>query len=117
MMQKHSVFLDSDIILDVLAMRSSHYRDSATVLTLIENKKIAGLSSPLVFANIYYILRKLKSREYALQNLRRLRILIRIIPMNQSHIDHALNSSFTDFEDALQWSQTTFESLSKKWAE
>jgi len=101
-MPNHKVFLDSDIILDVLAMRSPHYRDSATVLTLIENKKIAGFTSPLVFANIYYILARLKSREYALENLRKLRILINIIPMNQSHIDHALNSRFTDFEDALQ---------------
>jgi predicted nucleic acid-binding protein len=101
-MQKHKIFLDSDIILDVLAMRTPHYLDSAAVLTLIENKKIAGFTSPLVFANIYYILKKLKSRKYAIQNLRKLRILINIVPMNQSHIDHALNSRFTDFEDALQ---------------
>lgn len=101
-MPKHRLFIDSDIILDVFARRAPHFADSATLLTLIEDKKISGFSSPLVFANIYYILRKLKSKEYALQSLRKLRILIDILPMNQLHIDHALNSNFTDFEDALQ---------------
>lgn len=102
-MPKHRLFIDSDIILDVFARRAPHYADSATLLTLIEDKKISGFSSPLVFANIYYILRKLKSKEYALQSLRKLRILIDILPMNQLQIDHALNSNFTDFEDALQY--------------
>jgi len=103
MMQKHSVFLDSDIILDVLAMRSPHYRDSAKIMSLVEKKKVAGFTSPLVFANLHYLLRKLKSKEYALQSLRKLRILMSILPMDQSHIDHALNSNFDDFEDALQY--------------
>ena len=103
MIPKHSLFIDSDIILDVFARRAPHYADSATLLTLIEDKKISGFSSPLVFANIYYILRKLKSKEYALQSLRKLRILIDIFPMNQLQIDHALNSNFTDFEDALKY--------------
>ena len=102
-MPKHRLFIDSDIILDVFARRAPHFADSATLLTLIEDKKISGFSSPLVFANIYYILRKLKSKEYALQSLRKLRILIDIFPMNQLQIDHALNSNFTDFEDALQY--------------
>lgn len=103
MMQKHSVFLDSDIILDVLAMRSPHYGDSAKIMSLVEKKNIAGFSSPLVFANLHYLLRKLKSKEYALQSLRKLRILMGVLPMDQSHIDHALNSDFDDFEDALQY--------------
>lgn len=99
----HKLFIDSDIVLDVFAKRASFYKHSAKLLTLIENKTVLGYASPLVFANIHYILRKLKSKDDALQNLRKLRIIMGVFSMEEKHIDQALNSQFTDFEDALQY--------------
>jgi len=98
----HKLFIDSDIILDVFAKREPFYYHSAKLLIRIEKKKALGYTSPLVFANIYYILRKLKSKDYALQSLRKLRIIIAIFPVDEKHIDQALNSEFSDFEDAIQ---------------
>ena len=59
------IFIDTDVFLDVFAKREPFYYDSAKLLSEIENKKARGYTSSLVFANIHYILRKLKSKSYA----------------------------------------------------
>lgn len=97
-----NIFLDTDVILDVLAKRMPFYLHSAELLSEVEKNHVAAFTSSLVFANLYYILRKLKTKEYALQSLRKLRIIVQIVSINEQHIDKALNSEFTDFEDAIQ---------------
>jgi len=96
------VFVDSDVILDVLAQRQPFYDASAQIMSLCENNQLAGYTTPLVFANIYYLLRKLRSKDIAQSSLRKLRLILDIIMLTGDHVDRALNSKFTDFEDALQ---------------
>jgi predicted nucleic acid-binding protein len=97
------IFIDSDVLLDVFAKRNPFYEYSAKLLTHVEKKMISGYTSPLVFANIHHILRKLKSKAYALQTLRKLRMLVGVLSVDERHIDQALSSAFTDFEDAIQY--------------
>ena len=99
----HRVFVDSDIILDVLAKRDKFYHHAAKLFTLLDKGELTGFTSPIVFANIHYILRKEKSKEYALQSLRKLKSLISILPIDEKIIELALDSSFKDFEDAVQY--------------
>jgi predicted nucleic acid-binding protein len=97
------VYIDCDIILDLLAERQPFYRHAARLFTLIERKKVTGFVSPLVFANLFYILRKLKSGREAGNLLLKLKLLLKILPVNERIVELALNSGFTDFEDALQY--------------
>lgn len=97
------VFVDSDIILDLLAQREPYYKYAAKLFTLIDQGKIKAFTSPLIFANIHYILRKLKSREFALQSLRKLKTIVGILPIDERVIEQSLNSDFKDFEDAIQY--------------
>lgn len=97
------LFIDSDVLLDVFAKRQPYYLYSSRLLTLIEKKKISAYTSALVFANLHYILQKSKSKNYALQTLRKIRILVSILPITEKTIDLALNSDFPDFEDAIQY--------------
>jgi hypothetical protein len=54
-------------------------------------------------------LRKSAGNEKAKELLRKLRIIIKIIPIVEKTIDLALNSAFNDFEDAIQfYSSSTF---------
>lgn len=99
----HKIFIDSDIILDVLAKRNPFYLHAAGLFTLIEQNKISAYTSPLVFSNIHYILRKLTSKEYAIQHLRKIRLIIDLLVIDEKIIDLALYSDFTDFEDAIQY--------------
>ena len=98
-----NIFIDTDIILDLLAKREPHYIFAAQLFTLVDKKKIIAYTTPLVFSNIHYVLRKNTSREFALKSLRKLHSLIKILPVDEKIIELALNSEFKDFEDAIQY--------------
>lgn len=97
------VFVDSDIILDLLARREPNYIFAAKLFTLIDQQKIIGFTSPIVFANLHYLLKKNTSNLSALKSLRKLKTLINILPVDERVIEQSLNSDFSDFEDAIQY--------------
>lgn len=100
---KKSVFADTDIIFDLLAKREPFYDAAAKLFTLSDNGKINISISALSVANIHYLLSKYLSNEQSKQILRKFKILVQIVPVNEKIIDLALNSGFTDFEDAIQY--------------
>lgn len=97
------IFIDSDIILDLLAEREPHYIFAAKLFTLVDLQKITAFTSPIVFANLHYLLKKKTSNSSALKNLRKLKTLINILPVDERVIEQSLNSEFNDFEDAIQY--------------
>lgn len=97
------VFVDSDIILDLLAQREPHYDHSAKLFTLIDQQKIEAYTSPLIFANLHYLLKKMTSNTAALKSLRKLKTLVNILSIDERVIEQSLNSEFNDFEDAIQY--------------
>jgi len=97
------VFIDGDVILDLLLKRKEFYKEAAKLFTLIEQKKIKGYTSPLIIANIYYIIAKLENRESSLEKTRLLRSLLEILDLNKKIIDMALISPYRDFEDSIQY--------------
>lgn len=99
----NKVFVDTDVILDLLSERIPHFHFSAVLFTFAEMKKMELYTTPLIMANTFYILRKQLGNDEARSALRKLRILLKIIDSSESIIDKALNSSFTDFEDAIQY--------------
>ena len=99
----NKVFVDTDVILDLLAERIPFFHFSAVLFTFAEMKKLELYTSPLILANTFYILRKQLGNDEAKNALRKLRILLHVIDSSESIIDKALNSDFTDFEDAIQY--------------
>ncbi|MDP3580340.1 MAG: PIN domain-containing protein [Ignavibacteria bacterium] len=97
------LFIDSDIILDLLAEREPHYIHAARLFTLIDQNEIIAYTSPLIFANLHYLLKKQTTNLLALKSLRKLKTLINILPIDERVIEQALNSEFNDFEDAIQY--------------
>ena len=97
------IFVDSDIVLDLLCKRQPFYPFSAEIFTLGDTKKITLFTTPLVFANMFYILRKTLGTAPAKELLRKLRMILNIIPIEARTVDLALNSDFSDFEDGLQY--------------
>ncbi len=97
------VFIDTDIILDVFAKREPFYIYSAQLFTLADSKKIKIYVSALSFANINYILTKLKNASEARKILTRLKALVTVLPIDDKTIELALGSDFKDFEDAIQY--------------
>ena len=97
------VFLDSDVILDVLCKREPFYSFAAELFTLGDLGKVTLVTTSLVFANVFYILRKVLGIEKGKDLLRKLRIIVGVISVTEKTVDLALNSNFADFEDGLQY--------------
>ena len=96
------IFLDSDVIIDLLAKRD-HYLDAAELFSIIQNKKIQAYTTPLVLANVDYIITKYSTGQKSIKAIRTLRKYLSILPMDENTVDRAINSAIKDFEDALQY--------------
>ena len=97
------VFIDSDIILDVATGRKPFVENSTRVLSLVEDGKALGMISSNSVTNIYYILRKLSSSEKAKDFIRSIVSYLSVIAVIHNNIIQALDSGFSDFEDAVQY--------------
>jgi predicted nucleic acid-binding protein len=97
------IFVDSDIILDVLAEREEFVGVAAELFELGHLNRIELFTTPVVLANVFYILRKTSGIKEAKKNLQKLRLIIHVLPINEKVVDLSLNSPFNDFEDALQY--------------
>ena len=97
------VFVDTDIVYDLLAKREPHYQAAARLFTLADEGKIHIFISALTVANIHYLISKQRTATEAKQTIRNFRLLVHIVPVNEKIIDLALNSDFSDFEDAIQY--------------
>ena len=98
-----NVFIDTDIILDLFSKRMLFYVHAALLFNLIDAGKLRGYVSSLIFSNLFYILRKEKSRKQAISILNKLKILVTVLPVDGKIIQLALSSGFNDFEDAIQY--------------
>jgi predicted nucleic acid-binding protein len=97
------IFLDTNVILDLLGERVPFFDSIAKVATLADQKKLIIIVSPLSFSTIDYVLNKYETSESVLNKLRKFKIICEVNEVNEETIDKALNSNFKDFEDAVQY--------------
>ena len=100
---KKRVFVDTDIIYDLLAKRDPFYLAAAQLFTLADEGKVQIYISALSLANLHYLISKQRTEEEAKEILRKFKVLVHVAPLNDKIIDLALNSEFSDFEDAIQY--------------
>lgn len=96
------VLLDTDVILDFLFDRKPFSDDAARVLALCESKEISGYVTSVIISNVYYLLRQTARHEKVIEKLQQLISLTDVLTSGKEVIQQALNSSFRDFEEALQ---------------
>lgn len=97
------VFLDTNVLLDVLARRQDAYEPAARVWQMAEKGEIAAHVSVISFTNIFYILRKLAGPAVAMVALRRMRNLFTAVPFDGQVLNESLDSEIADLEDAVQY--------------
>ncbi len=97
------VFVDTNVLLDVLARREPFYGDSARLWSLAERGRIEALVSVISFNNVYYIVRKAETRKTAERSLRLLRSVFKPVPLDAQILNQAIDSDFADFEDAIHF--------------
>ncbi|MFN6039387.1 MAG: type II toxin-antitoxin system VapC family toxin [Bacteroidota bacterium] len=97
------VFVDSDIVLDLLTGRQPHYKYSAELFSLADESIIEVFVSSLTFTNVNYILSRQVSSTQARKLLLKFKTLTTVLSVNDKIIELALSSDFQDFEDAVQY--------------
>lgn len=97
-----SVFIDSDVILDFFINREPFADFASEIFSLCESKEIYGYTSVVIISNVYYLLNRLADHKIVVQKLNLLLTIIEIVEVKKEIVLEALNSKFTDFENALQ---------------
>ncbi len=97
-----NVLIDTDVILDFFFDRQPFAEYSAQVIGLCETNKIKGYVTPVIYSNIYYLLRQTARHNKVVDNLKQLLMITDVLIMDKEVVRNALNSGFKDFEDSLQ---------------
>lgn len=102
-----NVFFDTNVLMDVMALRQPFYEDSAELWTLSERRTITGLVSVLTFTNTFYIVRRLTDLKTARRALSLIRDAFTPVACDADIINRAIASNLGDFEDAVQYISAT----------
>jgi len=97
------IFVDTNIIIDLLSKRAQFISEAQELFTLSDQKKVNLFVSSLTFANTHYILSQSLKIKNTRTILRKFKVLVNVLPMDDKIIDLSLNSDFKDFEDAIQY--------------
>ena len=96
------LLIDTNILIDLLGKREPFYSCAAQLFSLADKKKVQLSVSSLSFATAYYIISKSHKSYKVREFLRKLKILVRVLALNDKIVELALNdSAFEDFEDGL----------------
>lgn len=96
------VLIDTDVILDFFFDRKPFSMYTSQVIGLCETDQIKGFVTPVIYSNLYYLLRQTARHEKVINNLKQLLIITDVLLMDKEVVINALNSGFKDFEDSLQ---------------
>jgi predicted nucleic acid-binding protein len=96
------ILIDTDVVLDFFFDRMPFSEHAAIIFSLCELKSIQGFITPIIYSNVYYLLRQTAKHEKVIEKLNQLLSITDVLDMNKEVVRTALNSKFKDFEDALQ---------------
>lgn len=96
-------FVDTNVILDMLADREGYADAASAVFDAAGRGEIKLSVCALSYSNIFYILRKCIGSNQAVASLRELSRFVSILSVDDAVIRNSLYSDFTDYEDAIQY--------------
>jgi len=97
------VFVDTDIVLDLLSNREPFYSQSAQLFSEADKGKIRIHVSSLTFSNLNYILSRQLWVDQARKKLLKFKTLVTVLSVTDKVVELALSSDFKDFENGLQY--------------
>jgi predicted nucleic acid-binding protein len=95
------ILIDNNVVIDALAKRDIYYGAAEKILSLAAEEKLEAYITANSASDIYYVYRRLTSREQADTALSYIFSLFTIITVSGEDCRKAFESSVEDFEDAL----------------
>ncbi|MBQ4029776.1 MAG: PIN domain-containing protein [Prevotella sp.] len=100
---KMKAFIDTNVLLDNLAMREGFYEDAATIFSMVKDGYIEGIVSSLSIINCAYVLPKHYERKNVMELIHNLIHLFSVSDITIEVLLQATNRNPHDFEDAVQY--------------
>ena len=100
---KDRLFLDTNVVLDLLGEREPFYNSAARITTLADKGEIDLVVSALTYATVYYLLSRYEDKELVKEKIRKLKVIAETSDLTDKIVDKGLSSKFSDFEDSLQY--------------
>jgi predicted nucleic acid-binding protein len=98
-----NLLADINVCLDLLMDRKPFVEHSGQLFELAENGDIQLCISGLSFDSLFYVMRPAIGAKKSIAKLRLLRKHVKVAEVNTRVVDRALQSGWTDLEDALQY--------------
>ena len=98
-----NVFVDTNVLLDVISRREPFYGHGQEVWALAERGLVRGFVAALSMPNIFYLLRRDGGRKKAMQALVGIRDTFTTVALDEQILNQAIDSGWEDFEDAIQY--------------
>ncbi len=100
---RESLFLDTNVVLDLLGERDPYYEPAAMIVSLADRNVVTVVVSAWTYPTVHYLLTKFERERMVRDKIRKFRAITQTSDLTDSIIEKALGSDFRDFEDALQY--------------
>jgi predicted nucleic acid-binding protein len=100
---KDRLFLDTNVVIDLLGEREPFYDPVARIVTLADKGKIQIVVSALSYPIVYYLLSRFEDKEAVKEKIRKFKVIADTAGVTDKIIEKGLSSKFSDFEDSLQY--------------
>lgn len=100
---KEKLFLDTNVILDLLGEREPFYDSIAKIATLADKGNIQLMVSAFTYPTVYYLLSRFEDKELVKEKIRKFKVIAETSDLTDKIINKGLSSRFNDFEDSLQY--------------
>ena len=96
------LFVDTNILIDIIANRKPWVEDALILLELSRQRKVELITADFSLLNIAYIVRKMFALPDICLLLNDLKKYLHIVEMGDDVLSHALTAGWPDLEDCVQ---------------
>ena len=99
---KKRIFVDTNVLLDVLLEREGFYYDALKIWANAELGKVEAYIAAISLNNVHYVMRRLKSETTAMIAVKILMQIFKVVPVDTDILRLAVDFHDKDFEDDIQ---------------
>ena len=99
---KKRIFVDTNILLDVLLEREGFYNDALRIWASAESGRVEAYIAAISVNNVHYVMRRLKSETTAMIAVRIILRIFKIVPVDADILSRASDFHDKDYEDDIQ---------------
>ncbi len=96
------ILIDTNVVLDFALKRDPFGEHAKALILSFGHSNLKAFLTASSVTDIYYILNKIKGREFAINFLKSLFSIVSVAGVDEKIILSALHSNMKDFEDAVQ---------------